>query len=339
MSPGLLNPDLSGRTATDHIVRVVQVGDVAAVGPALEAALAGRAEVISVPFPQAGARQPMWLKAAYAPFRMVQALRVGRAVNRLRPDVVHIHWLPNALVGPVLTAPWIIHCHGSDVRGLIGWRLRMFPMLLRRADAVVYSTPDLGPWVLPFRPDAVYLPTPIPEGLPAAPATRDVLVGARAANVKGSDVAAAALRILRQARPALRVAAVDGPDFNHPAERLPFMPKGEFLAEIAQSRVVLGQFALRALGITELEAMSCGRPVVSAVDASLYPTPPPVRDARTPEQIAIEVGRLLDDADAAMRLGELGRAWVRESHAPEDVAARMVEVYGRVIGTDPEARP
>ena len=319
-------------------MRVVQVGDVAGVGPALEAALRGRTEIISVPFSQAGARRPEWLKAGYAPHRMVQAFRLARDVNRLRPDVVHIHWLPNALAGPLLAAPWIIHCHGSDVRDLSGWRRLMFPMLLRRADAVVYSTPDLAPSVLPFRPDAVYLPTPIPEGLPVAPATRDVLVGSRAAKVKGSEVAAEALRILLRGRPGLRVAAVDGPDFDHPAERLPFMPKSSFLAEIARSHVVLGQFALRALGITELEAMSCGRPVVTAVDASLYPTPPPVQDARTPEQIAVEAGRLLDDAEAARHLGKLGRTWVREMCAPDDVADRVIEVYRRVIEPEPKRR-
>lgn len=325
------NPAASRHDARP-MISVVQVGDVAHVAASIAQALDGAATVHSLPMSQGGATRGSRIKLLFAGQRLLEAIRLARLIARMRPDIVHIHWLPNALVGLFLRVPWVIHCHGSDIRNLSGWRRHAYPRLLRRATAVVYSTPDLAAAVLAYRADATYAPTPVADSPDTAQITRDVLVASRAARIKGSHIAAEALRLLVQARPNLRVAAVDGPDFDHPATRLPFTTKSDFLREVGSSRIIMGQFVLQALGISELEAMSCARPVVTSVDLTLYPEPPPVLSHSEPARIAEYVAQLLDDQELAERLGAAGRTWVRRYHSHAHVRHLLLSMYQGALG-------
>jgi glycosyltransferase involved in cell wall biosynthesis len=317
----------------DRSVRIVQLGDVAAVAPALADALRDLAEVISIPLPQRGARRRGPMKVLYGPLRLLDAARVARAARARRPDVVHVHWVPNGVVGLMVGVPWVLHAHGSDIRDLDPIRRRPYRLLIRAATRVVYATPDLARWVLPLRPDAEYLPAAIPLRSATDERDFDVLLASRAALSKGSDVAAAAVAILRREHADLRIAAVDGPDFRADAIRLPFGPKATFLERLARARVVVGQFRVPALGISELEAMSMARPVVTNVDLRLYPDPPPVVVAEDAAAVARAVGRLLDDPAEADAMGEAGQGWVRRWHSPDAVATRALAVYRQAIGT------
>jgi len=75
-------------------------------------------------------------------------------------DLIHAHYLRfpayAALFASTLTGkPFIIHCHGSDVRNK---RLNLLQKLcLRKAKKIIVGTPDLQPYV----PDAIWLPTPV----------------------------------------------------------------------------------------------------------------------------------------------------------------------------------
>jgi glycosyltransferase involved in cell wall biosynthesis len=312
-------------------MRIVQVGDVASVASALSSALAGLDEVHEVPFAQRAAKRSELLKLIAGPVRVYDAWRTARAIKRLKPDVVHVHWVPNGIVGIFLDVPWVLHCHGSDIRDLSRLRRAPYRWLVQRASGVAYSTPDLATVVVGLRPDAVYLPTPIARRDPTDERSWDVMIASRAHWSKGSEVAFEAARRLRGRSPRLQIAAVDGPDFEEGAERLKFTPKPEFVTQLARSRVVLGQFRLQALGIAEMEAMSVGRPVVTSVNRSLYPVPPPVRTARTPEEVVIAVEELLRDGRAADELGAAGRSWVLEHHDPAHIGERLHGLYQQVV--------
>ena len=64
---------------------------------------------------------------------------------------------------------------------------------------------------------------------------------------------------------------------------------------IAGADVVIGQQRLRALGLSELEAMSCARPVVMPVRTELYPAELPVLDRSGPPRSRNGPSILLDD--------------------------------------------
>jgi glycosyltransferase involved in cell wall biosynthesis len=314
-------------------MRIVHVGDVASVANALSSALAGLDEVSELPFAQRAAKRSGALKLVAAPLRVYDAWRTAHVIKRLQPDVVHVHWVPNGIVGVFLDVPWVLHCHGSDIRDLSWLRRGPYRWLVRRASGVAYSTPDLAETVVALRPDAVYVPTPIALREPTEERTWDVLVASRAHWSKGSEVAFEAARRLRRRSPTLRIAAVDGPAFEEGAERLPFAPKADFVAQLAKSRVVLGQFRLEALGIAEMEAMSVGRPVVTSLNSSLYEVPPPVRSARTSDEVVIAVEDLLQDEHTGDRLGAAGWEWVREHHDPGRIGRRLHLFYQAISQT------
>ena len=315
---------------TDRL-RIVQVGDVAHVAPAIADALAPHADVFNVPLRQVAARLSGPVKVLTAPMRIADAMRVARDVRRLRPDVVHVHWVPNGVIGPMVRRPWVLHAHGDDIRDLNVWRRLAFAPLIRAADAVVVSTPDL----VDFAPaGAAFVPTPIPRlGGTRRPELWDVLVISAARDEKGSPVAFDALRRLAVRRPGLRMAAHDGPAYEEgPWERLAPTSKLEFQGRLAAARVVLGQFAIGALGIADLESMALGRPLLTWLREGLYPDPPPLFSSRDPEELAERAVALLDSDAERETIGSAGADWVRRTHAPDAIAAQLLAIYRRLLG-------
>lgn len=310
-------------------MRVVQVGDVAAVAPALAAALDGRVEMTLLPMAQPGARWPTILKPLAFPLRYREAKRVAGAIRESMSDLVHIHWLPNALaatVEPDRMPPWVLHVHGDDIRGVRGWRLPHYVKLLRQANAVVFSTPDLAPIVRHWRPDAQWLPAPIPPQTIHAVRRYDVLVNAQAHPQKGSRTAFAALRLIHAADPSLRLAAMEGAAYEQgPWDCIQRMPKEQFHSLLAGAGVVIGQFATGALGIADLETMALNRPLVTWVQSGTYKTVPPISNARNPQEIA----------DAVLsNPTQRGADWVASEHSPESVAEKAMAVYASVAAVD-----
>ena len=74
------------------------------------------------------------------------------------------------------------------------------------------------------------------------------------------------------------------------------------------------------------EAMAAGRPVLANGRPELFEpvfgAPPPVAQARTPGEVAMQLDRLADPRERE-RLGRVGRAFV-ETHLSPDAAAREV---------------
>ena len=79
-------------------------------------------------------------------------------------DVYHANYaLQYAYLVDKLKHLDILHVHGSDVRWVVdsfkyGWVVKY---ALKHADKVLYATPDLETKVKKYRPDAIYLPTPV----------------------------------------------------------------------------------------------------------------------------------------------------------------------------------
>lgn len=310
-------------------LRVAQVGDVARVAIALTRALGSDCRVIRIALRQPGARLAGPLKVLALPLRIAELVLASVRVRRLRPDVVHIHWVPNGLIGILAGRPWVIHCHGDDIRALSWPRRPLFHWILGRATVVVVSTPDLLDWI-PRKFEPRYVPTPIPpfERMDV-PEDRDVLVASAAYPGKGTAVAFAAIERLRSLRPGLKAAGISGPLFPPVAAQLPMMPHANFLRELARSRVVLGQFEIGSLGVADLEAMALGRPVVTFVEKGRYVSPPPVISTTDPETIAARVAELLDDPRRRNEIGKACRAWVTETHSDAAVRRTLLALYGR----------
>ncbi len=104
------------------------------------------------------------------------------------------------------------------------------------------------------------------------------------------------------------------------------MTQREVFDEYARADIVSEQCGDHVLGMAGYEAMAAGRPVLAngrpEIFTSVFGAPPPIAQARTPEEIAAQLERLADPF-ARTHLAAQGRAFV-ETHLSPDTAARTV---------------
>lgn len=324
---------------------IVHVNDIAWVASTLQAAQRRRGDTVDLidpPKPGAALQWP-W-KVASVALRLPIMAGTALAIRRRGYTIAHVHYATQALVGLLSGRPFVVHCHGTDVRGVVprSLRGRALRALLRRAALVVYSTPDLEIDARSLRSDSEFLPNPIDVAafVPAGPRDRDVLVGVRLDPVKGAETAIAAIEQLLRDRPATTVTVVASGSLV-PTARARLGERASFVEPrhhrdmpllLASHRIALGQFRLGILSQFELEAMACGTPIVTTFRyPAAYDTPPPLEQAAEPDGIARAVAGLLDDDERREVLGRDGREWVVAHHASDAVAAHLDRLYRRAL--------
>ncbi|MBK6563057.1 MAG: glycosyltransferase family 4 protein [Dehalococcoidia bacterium] len=317
-------------------MRFVQVNDIASVASELAVALRKRGHHVDLLYPKLhGAGLPPLGKLAVSPLRFVDWMRLAWRLRRGNYDAVHIHYAYLGIVGLLARVPYVLHCHGDDVRDVDRrvWA-PLIRLALKRARHVYYSTPDLREALMRIRPDAEFLPNPIDieqfHPCPLPPDAEDVLVACALAENKGVSNILAACRILAGARPEARVTAVAGGSGTAEAESLPnvlllmHQPRAKLPSLMARHRVIVGQVYQGAVGMVELESLACARPVVAWFTyPEAYEEPPPFVQALTGEAIAAAVTRLLEDPAEAARIGAESRAWVERQHNAVTIAGRI----------------
>lgn len=254
-------------------------------------------------------------------------------MNTIRPDVLDIHYAPNGYYGWGCKEPYVLHVHGSDLRvdlhkPGIGILARQS---IERADAVVAATPDLLPRLKEVRKDAVYIPNALPVELlhrtPVQPVQGRVVFNARWDHSKGG------LKMVEAAR-ALVKSGVDvhGVDWGilAPAARdagvilAPRMSKKDYQLFISMGHVVVGQFLVDALSISDLETLALGRPLVARYPGSDAPV-----EICEVEEIAERVLELMPVAENPAA-EQKRRQWVLEHHHPEVTTAMLEALYATI---------
>ncbi|HET8590966.1 MAG TPA: glycosyltransferase [Nakamurella sp.] len=140
-------------------VRVLHVNDVAGVaGAAVQQAVASGLDWALWPLP-AVRGAPVPVKAYRRARDLVRFHPAGRAA-----DVLHVHYGLFGYYAWSVRRPYLLHLHGTDLRDNLASPL-LRPLVrraIRRAGAVAYSTPDMADATRALRPDAVWLPAPLP---------------------------------------------------------------------------------------------------------------------------------------------------------------------------------
>jgi len=272
--------------------------------------------------------------------RVLDARTLAANVKREAYDIVHIHYAYFGMLAVLGDYPYWLHCHGTDVRRnlyLPAFK-KITQMSLTRAERVLYSTPDLKSHVERHRPDAGLLPNPVRIDLfkPRSPGktTGKILLISRMDKIKGIGVAFDALEKLKTDYPDLEIDAFAwGPDFESLRNKrfINFIPKTTHrgMAELLPDyQIVIGQFELGILGMSEMEAMSCAKPVVCRFDySSIYPEAPPIVRAHGAHEIISKVEELLASPKLCREIGEVGRDWVVKYHGYIPVAERLAKDY------------
>jgi len=313
------------------MARIALVHDVAGVAATqAEILRAAGHDVDHIRMPDFGNRWGWFAKALTLPVRLLLYLPAVLNLRRAGYDVIHIHWVPRGIVGLLSGKPFLIQAHGSDLHVEINTPglFRLNRRVLEQARTIFYVTPNLEPYIHRFDGKLCYLPNPINlralGDSPRAPKrVRSIVIFMRLDPVKGVHRVFPAVRRLAATMDVTALAW--GPltsefisrygDVVRFVEPVPHHQIGRFLG---QFDLVVGQMEQGALGLSELEAMAAGRPLISGIDRSMYPgDKPPVVSSHSPDELVDQIERLKDDARRLENLSREGRAWVRRNHGYE----------------------
>jgi glycosyltransferase involved in cell wall biosynthesis len=284
-------------------------------------------------------------RALLLPDRLREAASINRYVRRGGFDIVHIHWAYMGWMGIVGGYPYLLHCHGSDLRRNLGWPVLgwLTRRSLKRAQRVFYSTPDLIAHATRVRPDSVFIPNPInlERFRPTKPSdgtTTRILLMSRFEAVKGPETAVGMIRELKRRDPRVQVDAFDWgvakSEFADPGQMnlIPTVPYRDMPALLNAYDVIVGQFRLGIVSMSELEAMACGKPVVSHFAyPEVYDEPPPLFSTRNIYDGADTLTRLVEDKKMREEVGQKGRVWVEEHHDFLHVAKLVERHYQEAL--------
>jgi glycosyltransferase involved in cell wall biosynthesis len=257
-----------------------------------------------------------------------------RAARRVDADLLHAHWLPAGWVAKRAGTPYVVQVWGTDLE-----LARRAPALargvLRDARLVIAASTDLaeraralGARDVRVIPSGVEIPAEL--GVETEPP--EVLYAGRLSAEKGVLELVEAARGLR-----LRVVG-DGPLRARVPGALGFVPHHELERLYASAAVVACPSRREGFGVTCLEAMAHGRPVVATdvgglrdlvVNGETGIVVPP----RDPAALREAIERLLGDRELRLRLGAAGRARARERFSWNRVTDSTVKAYAEAVGT------
>lgn len=297
-----------------------------------------------------GGFAPLPIKLALMPVRVIDMRRIHGKLNAKHFDIIHIHWASYGMLGLLSNVPFIVHCHGSDVRE----RLKQpffrpaLTSILHRAATVMCITPDLLPVVQSVRPDVIFSPAPIDtdrfapgergQSLSERPWT--ILLFARLDPEKGVDIAMQGIVRFVHRHMNVRVQLLDwGPLrtkyrqlYGARFEFLPLVAPDKVRSLIHPADVIVGQFALGALGLSELQAMSCAKPVIASFcyeDA--YTSPPPLCRASNAEEVDEHLENIFQHPEVGIAVGRKAREWVIKNHRYQSLAANLEALYRTIV--------
>src|SRR5579875_3878463 len=238
-------------------MRILQVHNINQVPQMFAEDLRKRGHSVTIYEPDlTGGVAPLALKMALMPRRLLHMRHIVGKLNQKHFDIVHIHWASYGILGLLSQVPYVVHCHGDDVRKPT-FRLILEP-IIKQAAGVIGITPDLMPVLQPISPGAVFLPGPIDTDVfvpsRSQPVTQErcktILLFSRLELAKGSDIALDGLIQFTQYYPDVRVKVLDwGPErqkykrlYSNYFEFIPLVIPQKVPYLLQSVDVVIGQF-------------------------------------------------------------------------------------------------
>lgn len=273
----------------------------------------------------------------------------GLAYNILKAKgaVYHVHYLLQDCYLALRFGkhPVIGHAHGSDLRETIGHKVwgRIVRHSLKNCHKVLVSTPDILEKAREFNEDTEYLPNPVdtsifyPKSLPKRSNDKlRVLIGSSNDwKVKGTDIAIHALSRVKERVETYIIRY--GPDFEKtmnlarslklPLRVLPKVSHKKIREYYWEADVVIDQFRSGVQGMVSLEAIACGRPIITYI-SSVYPVYEdfPLKDVNTEEKI---ISTVIDTN--FRKLKETEYSYLQKHHTPEHISNSISQTYFSAI--------
>jgi hypothetical protein len=107
---------------------------------------------------------------------------------------------------------------------------------------------------------------------------------------------------------------------------LPRLDREGMREAIRSADLVLGQFGVGAVGISELEALACAKPVCCRFDFDhVYGEPTPFLTARSVQESVEAIERARSDRASVAARGRRGREWVVRHHSIQAASRALAE--------------
>ncbi len=341
-----------------------QGGVASVIGVYRDAGLFASGEVLLLESFSAGSRLAK-LGVALAAF-----VRYAGLLARGRGTVLHAHVSSHASFWRKAVFIWmarlagrriVFHLHGGGFRGFIealGPRRRALALrTIRCSDVLLCLASPVARWLAEVAPGVPvrWWPNPVPAELfsaapPAAHRAPVLLYLGALLPAKGLLDLLQAFVVLHRHDPAARLllggsgpqadalrAAAAAAGVGEAVELLGWVGGGDKLALLRRARVLVLASHLEAQPMVLLEAMAAGTPVLSTrvggipdlveegVDGLLV-------DAHNPQQLALGLLRLWDDAGLRERLAYAARARILAQHCAPDACEALRELY-RALAT------
>jgi glycosyltransferase involved in cell wall biosynthesis len=276
-------------------------------------------------------RRAPWRVSLVPAFLAAYARAARRAARDA--DLVHAHWLPSGVAALATRRPFVVQLWGTDVE-----LARRAPLVarsvLRRAEAVVCPSSALageatrlGARHVEVVPSGVDLPAQVGDEVDPP----EILYAGRLSREKGI------LELLEAAEGLNLVVAGDGPLRDRVPAARGFVPPEELARLYARAAIVACPSHREGFGVSCLEAMAHGRPVVAGGVGGLLDlvvngeTGILVEPGNVPA-LRAALDRLLGDRELRRRMGEAGRRRAAEHFSWDAATRKTLDVYARYAG-------
>jgi glycosyltransferase involved in cell wall biosynthesis len=270
-----------------------------------------------------------------------KTLGIAYKIWKAKADIYHAHYLLQDcyIASRLGKKPLIGHAHGSDLRASLNhpvWK-RIVKHNLKHCDTVLVSTPDVLGIARHYRMDAEYLPNPVDTELfypkPSIPNEdrKRVLIASDSNwSVKGTDLA---VRALSKIKDEVDASIIEhGVDFGRTLALASSLGLHlNVLRKVSHERldeyfwnadVIIDRFKLGSLGMVSLEAIACGRPVITYVSSEFSEYDDfPLKDINTEEKIVNGI------IDGVSELWKKEYAYLEKNHRIESVLERLLRIY------------
>ena len=296
---------------------------------------------------------------AVPPYLLGFVTAVRKSARLLRPNVIHAHWwFPAGWLVAGLGIPFVVTCHGTDVRLLEMGPFRFIARrVLSKAGAVTAVSRFLAE-------DVTRQAGPLPRGVAVAPMPVDVdafaagqgtpkdqppriLYAGNLVTAKGVDVLIHAFAELIRRGVSCRLKILGEGPARSDLERLAgslglsdridwsvFVPQHRMPTEYGAATITVlpSRGKAEGLGLTLVEALCAGSAVVGTPAGGI---PEVIQDGETgllvrdgdAADLTDKLTRLLADAPLRARLVAAGQALVRTRYAPAAAARPFLELY------------
>lgn len=301
------------------------------------------------------------------PFRFLSDITNFLKISK-KYDIIHVNGAYSGHLPLIAKKPYVLYCMGTDLRvnlyrPIIG---KLTEKYIKKADKVVVCTPDLAEYIVPIRKDVIYIPSGIESEIFKPSKKRNglsILLVSGLKIGKGGRKLMEAIKIVKKHHPEVQVDSSGvgkEPEGENSEESghvylaatldeikktginmLPVVKFGnlsEWACVINRYDIVVGQISSEirgmsygVLGVSELEALSCGKPLVGHIREDLYEDVPPVLSSKEPKKIAENIEFLIENKKEREKMGKKSREWILRNCEYGKVVRDFLKIYEEIM--------